>query len=111
MWRPGLKLHKKEQATPRWGTIHYTSSIHQVYVLISDATEEYNGENSPVINSQNFEQGNNHRAERAKVYISAEEWQMIKSAVNHGTTIPTESRREVLMGYQYALHQQKKQLL
>jgi hypothetical protein len=36
---------------------------------------------------------------------------MIKSAVNHGTTIPTDSSREVLMGYQYALHQHKKWLL
>jgi hypothetical protein len=36
---------------------------------------------------------------------------MIKEAVNHGATIPADSRREVLMGYQYALHQQKKQFL
>jgi hypothetical protein len=36
---------------------------------------------------------------------------MIKAAVNHGAAIPAYSRREVLMGYQYALHQQKKQLL
>jgi hypothetical protein len=32
------------------------------------------------------------------------------SAINHGTDIPTNSRREVLMGYQYALHQHKKKL-
>jgi hypothetical protein len=36
---------------------------------------------------------------------------MIKSAVNHGAAIPMDSRREILMGYQYALHQHKKQLL
>jgi hypothetical protein len=36
---------------------------------------------------------------------------MIKAAVNHGAVILADSRREVLMGYQYALHQQKKQLL
>jgi hypothetical protein len=35
---------------------------------------------------------------------------MIKSAVNHGTAVPVDSRREVLMGYKYALHQHKKQL-
>jgi hypothetical protein len=33
------------------------------------------------------------------------------SAINHGTEIPADSRREVLMGYQYALHQHKKKLL
>jgi hypothetical protein len=32
---------------------------------------------------------------------------MIMTAINHGTDIPTDSRREVLMGYQYALHQRK----
>jgi hypothetical protein len=36
---------------------------------------------------------------------------MIRSAINHGTTVPTDSQREVLMGCQYALHQHKKKLL
>jgi hypothetical protein len=31
-------------------------------------------------------------------------------AINHGTGVPADSRREVLMGYQYALHQHKKKL-
>jgi hypothetical protein len=32
------------------------------------------------------------------------------SAINHGTEVPAYSRREVIMGYQYALHQHKKKL-
>jgi hypothetical protein len=32
------------------------------------------------------------------------------SAINHDTEVPADSRREVLMGYQYALHQHKKKL-
>jgi hypothetical protein len=32
------------------------------------------------------------------------------SAINHGIGVPADSRREVLMGYQYALHQHKKKL-
>jgi hypothetical protein len=36
---------------------------------------------------------------------------MIKAAVHRGAAIPADSIREVLMGYQYTLHQQKKQLL
>jgi hypothetical protein len=32
------------------------------------------------------------------------------SAINHGTDVPVDSRREVLMGYQYALHQRRKKL-
>jgi hypothetical protein len=35
---------------------------------------------------------------------------MIKSAVNHGMVVPADSLREVLMGYQNALHQHKKQV-
>jgi hypothetical protein len=35
---------------------------------------------------------------------------MIMSAINHGTDIPIDSRREVLMGYQYVLHQRRKKL-
>jgi hypothetical protein len=32
------------------------------------------------------------------------------SNINHGTEVPANSRRDVLMGYQYALHQHKKKL-
>jgi hypothetical protein len=32
------------------------------------------------------------------------------SAINHGMEVPVDSRREVLMGYQYALHQRRKKL-
>jgi hypothetical protein len=32
------------------------------------------------------------------------------SAINHGTDVPADSRREVLMGYKYSLHQHRKKL-
>jgi hypothetical protein len=64
-----------------------------------------------VINSQGDNPRNTHRKDREKVYISVGEWKMIKSTVNHGTTVPADSLREVLMGYQYARHQHKKQVL
>jgi hypothetical protein len=35
---------------------------------------------------------------------------MIMIAINLGTNVPADSRREVLMGYQYALHQRRKKL-
>jgi hypothetical protein len=71
-------------------------------VIITDTSEEVNNENNPVINPHNLERGANHRADgetesavagREKVYLSGEEWRMIKAAVNHGTTIPADSRR------------------
>jgi hypothetical protein len=91
-----------------------------MYLIINDTSEEVNNENNPVINPHNLERGANHIADgearsvvadREKVYLSAGEWWMIKEAVNHGASILAYSKRKVLMGYQYALHQQKKQLL
>jgi hypothetical protein len=39
------------------------------------------------------------KKEKEKVHVSAREWRMIMTHVNHGTDVPTGSRREVLMGY------------
>jgi hypothetical protein len=52
----------------------------------------------------------NGKKEKEKVHVSAREWRMIMTAVNRGTDVPADSRREVLMGYQYALHQRRKKL-
>jgi hypothetical protein len=52
----------------------------------------------------------NGKKEKEKVHVSAGEWRMIMSAINHGTDVPADLRREVLMGYQYALHQRRKKL-
>jgi hypothetical protein len=52
----------------------------------------------------------NGKKEKEKVHVSTEEWRMIMTAINHGTDVPTDSRREVLMGYQYVLHQRRKKL-
>jgi hypothetical protein len=47
---------------------------------------------------------------KEKIHVSTGEWRIIMSAINHGTEVPADSRREVLMGYQYALHQRRKKL-
>jgi hypothetical protein len=52
----------------------------------------------------------NSKKDKEKVHVLAGEWRMIMAAVNHGTDVPADSRREVLMGYQYALHQCRKKL-
>jgi hypothetical protein len=48
--------------------------------------------------------------EKEKIHVSTGEWRIIMLAINHGTEVPADSRREVLMGYQCALHQHKKKL-
>jgi hypothetical protein len=49
-------------------------------------------------------------ANRVKVRLSAEEWNTIKAAVEHGTAIPTDVSQNFLLGYHYALRKQSKQL-
>jgi hypothetical protein len=72
------------------GSSGISRSIHQLCVIITEAAEE------------------NGHAYNAKIDVSNGEWRIIMSAINHGTKVPANSRREVLMGYQYALHQHRK---
>jgi hypothetical protein len=83
------------------------SKVHQVCVIITEAEEGNNSDGSKKIDRQ---VDKNQKKGKEKVHVSAGEWRMIKSAVNHGTEVPEGSRREVLMGYQYALYQHKKKL-
>jgi hypothetical protein len=75
--------------------------------------------NNPVLNLANINRGANHLAEgeiadslttREKVRLSVDEWRTIKTAMEHGMPIPTNSRKNMLLGYHYALRQQAKQL-
>jgi hypothetical protein len=38
-----------------------------------------------------------------KVRLSAEEWRIIKTVVEHGMPIPTDASKNMLLGYHYAL--------
>jgi hypothetical protein len=84
------------------------SKAHQVCVIIMEAEEGNNSDGSKKLDRQVDKDHN--KKEKEKVHVSAGEWRMIKSAINHGTEVPEGSRREVLMGYQYALYQHKKKL-
>jgi hypothetical protein len=72
-----------------------------------------------VLNPANINRETNHLAEgetadsltaREKVQLSVDEWRIIKIAMEHGTPIPTNSNKNMLLGYHYALRQQAKQL-
>jgi hypothetical protein len=86
-------------------------SVHQLCVIITKAAEEENNHTgNKEIDMQVDKTQSNGKKEKEKVHVSAGEWRMIMTAVNHGTDVPTDLRREVLMGYQYALHQRRKKL-
>jgi hypothetical protein len=88
-----------------------SKSVHQLCVIITEAAEEEsNHTGNKELDMQVDKLRSNGKKEKEKVHVLAGEWRMIMSAVNHGTDIPVDSRREVLMGYQYALHQHKKKL-
>jgi hypothetical protein len=87
------------------------NNVHQVCVIITEAVEDNDGVDNIVASAQGNNTSNSHRKEKEKIYVSAGEWRIIMSAINHSTRIPVDSRREVIMGYQYALHQHKKKLL
>jgi hypothetical protein len=80
-------------------------SIHQLCVIITESAEENNHEDNEEVDMQVDKLRSNGKKEKEKFHISAREWRMIMTAINHGTDVPTDSRRKVLMGYQYALHQ------
>jgi hypothetical protein len=85
-------------------------SIHQLCVIITEAAEEDNHEGNKEVNLQVDKPRSNSKKEKEKIHTSTGEWRIIMSAINHGTKVPADSRREVLMGYQYTLHQHKKKL-
>jgi hypothetical protein len=86
-------------------------SVHQLCVILTEAAvEENNHSGNKEVDMQVDKIRSNGKKEKEKVHVSAGEWRMIMTAINHGTDVPADSRREVLMGYQYALHQRRKKL-
>jgi hypothetical protein len=85
-------------------------SVHQLCVIITEAAEKDNHGGNKEVNLQVDKPRDNSKKEKEKIHVSTREWRIIMSAINHGTEVPADSRREVLMGYQYALHQHKKKL-
>jgi hypothetical protein len=92
------------------GSSGISNRVHQLCVIITEAEEESNHEGSARVDKQVDRVRDYNQKEKEKIHVSAGEWRIIMSAINHGMEIPEGSRREVLMGYQYALHQHKKKL-
>jgi hypothetical protein len=79
-------------------------------LIITEVAEENDHADNAAIDAQVDKSRSNSKKEKEKIHVSIEEWRIIMSAINHGTKVPANSRREVLMGYPYALHQHKKKL-
>jgi hypothetical protein len=92
------------------GSSGVSRSIHQLCVIITKAAEQNGHTDNAEVNAQVDKSRSNGKKEKEKIHVSNGEWRIIMSAINHGTEVPANSRREVLMGYQYALHQHRKKL-
>jgi hypothetical protein len=93
------------------GSSGVSRSTHQLCVIITEVAEEENNHaGNEEVDMQVDQIRSNGKKEKEKVHVSAGEWRMIMIAINHGTNVPAESRREVLMGYQYTLHQCRKKV-
>jgi hypothetical protein len=92
------------------GSSGISRSIRQLCIIITKAAEENGHADSAEIDMQVDKSRSNGKKEKEKIHVSNGEWRIIMSAINHGTEVPANSRREVLMGYQYALHQHRKNL-
>jgi hypothetical protein len=92
------------------GSSGVSRSIHQLCVIITEAAEDNGHADNAEVDTQVDKSRSNGKKEKEKIHVSNGEWRIIMSAINHGTEVPTNSRREVLMGYQYALHQHRKKL-
>jgi hypothetical protein len=91
-----LDLDQEDFTTQSGGV---SSNMHQVCVIITGAAEENTDTDNIVVNTQDNKPRSNSEKEKEKIYVSAGEWRIIILAINHGTEVPTNSRREVLMGY------------
>jgi hypothetical protein len=117
-WKTGLELHEDDNSI----FSSFNSKLdnrYQILAIIGDNSEELDENNNPVLNPINVNRGTNHLAEgettyslasREKVLLSVDEWRIIKIAMEHGTPIPTEASKNMLLGYHYALRQQSNQL-
>jgi hypothetical protein len=117
-WKTGLELHEDDESIFSSFNSKFDNR-YQVLAIVGDNSEELDENNNPILNPANVNRGANHLAEgetayslasREKVRLSAEEWRIIKTAVEHGMPIPTDASKNMLLGYHYALRQQSKQL-
>jgi hypothetical protein len=118
IWKTGLELYEDDQAIFSSFSGKFDNQ-YQILAIIEDNSEEFDDNNNPVLKPANVTRGANHLAEgdtadslttRAKIRLSADEWNTIRAAINNGTAIPVDASKEVLQGYYYALRRQARRL-
>jgi hypothetical protein len=106
-WKTRLELHEDDSSIFSSFNSKFDNQ-YQVLAIIGDNSEELDENNNPVLNPANVNRGANHLAEgetadslatRKKIRLSVDEWRIIKTAVEHCTPIPTNTSKNMLLGY------------
>jgi hypothetical protein len=114
----GLELHEDDE-TIFSSFNNKFNNRYQVHAIVGDNSKEFNENKNLVLNPANINRGANYLAEGEtadslasgeKIRLSADEWKIIKTAIEHGVPIPIDASKNMLLGYHYALRQQSKQL-
>jgi hypothetical protein len=75
------------------GSSGVSKRVHQLCIIISEAEEENNHEGNEGVDRQVDKIREHNKKKKEKIHVSAGEWRIIMSAVNHGTEVPEGSRR------------------
>jgi hypothetical protein len=70
------------------GSSGVSKRVHQLCVIITKAEEEDNHEGNEGVNRQVDKIREHNKKEKEKIHVSAGEWRVIMSAINHGTEVP-----------------------
>jgi hypothetical protein len=117
-WKTWLELYEDDSSIFSSFNSKF-DNWYQVLAIIGDNSKELDENNNLVLNPANVNRGANHLAEgeiadslatMEKIWLSVDEWRTIKTALEHGTPIPTNASKNMLLGYHYALRQQSKEL-
>jgi hypothetical protein len=117
-WKTGLELHEDDSSIFSSLNNKFVNR-YQVLAIIGENSEELDENNNLVLNPTIINRGANYLAEgetidslatREKVRLAVDEWRTIKTSMEHGTPIPTNASKNMLIGYHYALRQQSKKL-
>jgi hypothetical protein len=91
-WKTGLELQEDNQTALSSCSSKFDNQ-YEILAIIGDNSEEFDDNNNPVLNSAYVTRGENHLAEedtsdsltnRAKIRLSADEWNTIKAIIEHG---------------------------
>jgi hypothetical protein len=110
-WKIGLELNEDDKTIFSSFNSKFNNR-YQVLAIVGDNSEEFDKNNSLVLNPANVNRGANHLAEgetidslvsREKVQLLVKEWKIIKAVIEHGMPIPTDASKNMLLWYHYAL--------